>query len=168
MRIIHAAMAATAALFLSGSALATELPSPTGEIILKVTGMISNTNIPDGAVFDFAMLEGLRSRVTTTNTPWHDGAQTFEGPLLSAIAGAVGATGSTWKFTAVNDYSADIPTADIDGHLVILATRRNGEPMSLRDKGPLFVIYPFDEHPALYSERYFNRSVWQVNSIAIE
>jgi hypothetical protein len=48
------------------------------------------------------------------------------------------------------------------------ATRQNGELMTLRNKGPLFVIYPFDEVPALKSEVYFNRSVWQIKSIQVE
>ena len=39
--------------------------------------------------------------------------------------------------------------------------------MSVRDKGPLFVIYPFDEAPELNNETYYGRSAWQVKSIEV-
>jgi len=39
--------------------------------------------------------------------------------------------------------------------------------MSLRDKGPIFVIYPFDKHPELLNEVVFSRSVWQVTEIKV-
>jgi hypothetical protein len=56
---------------------------------------------------------------------------------------------------------------DIKDYPVILATRVDGEELSVRDKGPLFVIYPFDEHPDLYNEVIFSRSVWQVASLTV-
>ena len=39
--------------------------------------------------------------------------------------------------------------------------------MAVREKGPLFVIYPFDADPSLFNEKYFNRSVWQVKAIEV-
>ena len=89
--------------------------------------------------------------------------------LLSgaALLDAVGAKGTTLKVTALNDYAAEIPVEDFRKWPVILATRRDGAEMPVRDKGPLFVIYPFDVDKTLYNEKYFNRSVWQVKSIEI-
>ena len=49
----------------------------------------------------------------------------------------------------------------------ILAIKMNGEPMTVRNKGPLFLIYPFDTNPDLYNEKYFNRSVWQIKEIEV-
>jgi hypothetical protein len=91
----------------------------------------------------------------------------FEGPLGSAFLDAVGAKGDTLLITALNDYTAEVPIEDFRKWPVILATRMNGEPMPVREKGPIFVIYPFDADPALYNELYFNRSVWQVKSIEV-
>lgn len=34
--------------------------------------------------------------------------------------------------------------------------------MSVRDKGPLWVIYPYDSDPALQSEVTYARSIWQL------
>ena len=51
---------------------------------------------------------------------------------------------------------------------MILATKRDGAMMSVREHGPIFVIYPFDQEPDLYNEKYFSRSVWQVSTIIVE
>ena len=39
--------------------------------------------------------------------------------------------------------------------------------MTLRDKGPLWVIYPFDDDPRYRSETVYFRSIWQLNRIIV-
>lgn len=155
-------------LLLSTAAFADGLAAPTGDVVLHVTGKISKTNNGDAADFDMAMLEALAGRTTTTATPWYDAAKTFSGPLGSALLEAVGASGTTLKVLALNDYASEIPVSDFTQYPVILATKLDGEAMSIRDKGPIFVIYPFDEMPDLNNETYYGRSAWQVKSIAVE
>ena len=43
----------------------------------------------------------------------------------------------------------------------------DGKPMSIRDKGPLMLVYPFDLDADLYNEKYFSRSVWQIKEIEV-
>jgi hypothetical protein len=155
------------ALAIAGPAAAVELAAPTGPVILGLSGQIGATNDDGIAEFDLAMLDALDQRVTVTTTPWHEGAQEFSGPLVSTVMAAVGAQGSELRIIAVNDYSAVMPWADIETTPVILATRHNGAEMSLRQHGPIFVIYPFDEQPELRNELYFGRSVWQVTAIEV-
>lgn len=151
-----------------GSALhAGNLPAPDGNIVLTVSGKITTTNGDGVALFDRAMLAGLAQRTTTTNTPWYPDQRAFSGPLGQAILDAVGAEGSTIRVIALNDYSSDVPAADLRNHPVILATHADGQLLSVRDKGPLFLIYPFDETPDLFNEVYFGRSVWQINRIEV-
>jgi len=166
MRFIQAAAFVAAAL-ITGANFAAELPAPVGEVVLTVEGSIANTNGEGRAAFDLAMLDALPQRTTTTKTPWYDGEESFSGPVVEMLLEAVGATGTTVTVRALNDYSADIPIADFKANPVILASRLNGEVLSIRDKGPLFVIYPFDLDPALYNEIYFGRSVWQVTSLTV-
>lgn len=145
------------------------LPRPSGEVILTVSGRIHNFNGPDGtALFDRAMLDDLAGREATMETPWTKGRVAFKGPLGRAILQAVGADGDTVKVVALNDYAALLPVSDFTDHDAILATSMNGKPMSVRDKGPVFVVYPFDKEPSLYNETYFGRSVWQVKAIAVQ
>jgi hypothetical protein len=160
-----------AALFVAAcgsAAVAAPLATPTGPVILEVTGKVATTNNGAAADFDMAMLDQLPAGSTTTKTPWYDGAKTFTGPLGSALLDAVGATGDTMVITALNDYVSEVPVADFRNYPVVLATKVDGEPMSVRDKGPIFVIYPFDASPELNNETYYGRSAWQVKSIEIK
>lgn len=149
------------------AATAGELSQPEGEVILTVTGLIENTNGDGAARFDLAMLSEIEQRDTVTETPWHDGTPTFSGPLGSALLEAVGATGETLRITALNDYAVDVPVEDLLNYPVIFATRLNGEEMAVREKGPLFLIYPFSEFPDLLNELYFGRSAWQIATIEV-
>ncbi|MDU1358477.1 MAG: oxidoreductase, partial [Citrobacter freundii] len=40
--------------------------------------------------------------------------------------------------------------------------------MRIRDKGPLFIVYPYDSMPELNNQIYYSRSAWQVSSMDIE
>lgn len=161
------AVALTFATALPATVMAGELPTPTGPVVLVVTGAIENTNADGAAHFDLAMLEALAGRETVIETPWYSGRKSFSGPLISALLEEVGASGETLRVTALNEYSADLPRTDVDDYPVILATRMDGETMSVRMKGPIFVIYPFDVAPELYNEMIFGRSVWQVDAIEV-
>lgn len=154
------------AMMLSQAALALE--APTGRVILTVMGDITETNSDHGAEFDREMLMALGAESMDTGTPWTEGVNTFTGPRLSALLDAVGAKGTNLSMTALNDYSANVPSKDAYEHNIMLAMDMNGKKMSVRDKGPIFVLYPFAEDPSLNNEVIHNRSVWQVKSITVE
>ncbi|GGW32187.1 molybdopterin-dependent oxidoreductase [Vreelandella hamiltonii] len=144
------------------------LETPAGQVVLEVAGKLTHTNAGDEAHFDRAMLEALAQRTTRTSTPWHDGVVSFEGPLGRALLEAVGADGEQMRVIALNDYASTIPVSDFQEYDVILAMSADGSPLRIRDHGPLFVIYPFDENPSLLNEEILTRSVWQVKRIEIE
>lgn len=158
-----------AALFLlPGTALADGLPAPTGDVILTITGEVTKTNSGDAADIDRAMLEALPQQVIVTQTPWHEGEVTFEGPLLSGIMELVGGSGEYAAVTALDDYSVEVPVSDFAEHGPILALKTNGEYMPEDDKGPLFIIYDYDGKPGLNTEDYHSRSVWSVRRIELQ
>lgn len=143
------------------------LDAPKGKVVLTIHGKhLSNPNVGDTAQFDLEMLESLAGREASVDTPWIKDRTTFSGPFLRSVLKAAGATGETMKISAINDYSAEVPFEDAEMD-TILATRMNGKVMSVRDKGPMFLIYPFDQNRDLYNEKYFNRSVWQIDEIEI-
>lgn len=141
--------------------------TPAGPVILTVSGKVRPTDGVSSVTFDLAGLDALPQRVTETATPWHEGHPLFAGPLGSGLLTHVGANGSRMRLTALNDYTVEIPVADFQDWPVILATRIDGKPMAVRDKGPIFVIYPFDQQPNLKNELYFGRSIWQLKAIEI-
>ena len=146
---------------------AANIEPPQGTVILTITGNIQHKNDESGAQFDLSMLEKIPGRHASMQTPWTDGEAVFDGPLLRNILEHVGASGKTMHVVALNDYSAEVPIEDARELDTILALKMNGNPLSVRDKGPLFLIYPFDKNPELYNEKYFSRSVWQIQKIEI-
>jgi hypothetical protein len=158
---------ACASLAVLASARASALPRPTGATVLTVTGVLTEANGSAGAEFDMAMLALLPQRVITTRTPWFDGARRFTGPRLRDVLAAAGATGRVLQATALNDYRVEIPVDDVMRHDVVLARLLDDRPMPVREKGPLFVIYPFDEKPELATQVHFSRCIWQLRSIAV-
>lgn len=145
-----------------------EIPKPAGKVLLTLSGNIENTNEGDKAVFDVASLEKLGLVTFQTTSPWYDGRTTFTGISLQKLMDYVGAKGSVVKVTALNDYTTDIPLSDFKKYNVILALKINGEYMRVRDKGPLFVVYPYDSLPELNNQIYYSRSAWQVSKMTIE
>ena len=163
------------AVFLAGAtspfalvcARADTLPAPTGKPILTISGAISVANRPDGAAFDRNMLEALAWEQITTTTPWHSGRVRFEGVPLELLMRVVGATGSSVTAYSLNDFTTSIPVSDFKRFHPILALKKDGEYMPVRDKGPLFIVYPYDSNPELQQQAYYNRSAWQVARLVV-
>jgi hypothetical protein len=132
-------------------------------VILTMDGKI------DGGPIDFtaADLEAIGSGQIATTTPWHDGTPVFEGVPMDLLLAHVGAEGEVADVVALNDYRTTIPLTDFTTYPVLLALKQDGEYMSVRNKGPLFIIYPFDDFEELRTELYHARSAWQVRSITI-
>lgn len=151
-----------------GAATAAPLESPRSEPILAISGSISNTNDGEVARFDRAMLEAIGTVKIRTMTPWYEDAVEFEGVPMKALMERVGAQGTEVTATALNDYRSTIPMQDFTDFNVILATKRDGEELPIRDKGPLFIVYPYDSDPKLANDKYYSRSVWQVKELDVQ
>lgn len=155
-------------LLASTTAYADNLESPAEKSLLTISGKIGITNNSGAAQFDRGMLESLGSVSVETATPWHEGVVRFEGVSLSDLMDKVAAAGTNVEAVALNDYSVTIPVSDFAKFGVILAYKMNGEYMTVRDKGPLFIIYPFDSNPDLQTNIYHGRSAWQVSKLIVE
>lgn len=162
------ALPVVAAAVFATSALAADLAQPKGEVILTITGNIENTNDGDSAKFDREMLESLGMTTITTSSPWYDSKMNFEGVSFKKVMDLVGAKGDTIHAFALNDYDTEIPMSDLDDSGVILAMKLNGEIMKIRDKGPIFVIYPYDSASPYQAQTYYARSAWQVTRMTVE
>lgn len=117
------------------------------------------------AGFSMADLAALPQRTFETDTPWLEGAAKFSGPLLRDVLAQAGLASNDIKAVALNDYAVSIPFSDARDHDVIVASHLNGAEMSVRDKGPLWVMYPFSDSPALKTETNYSRCIWQLNRL---
>jgi len=112
-------------------------------------------------------LERYQVTYLDTSTPWTDARTRFEGVLLRDILpSVVGGSNGAIIVMAHNDYFAKLPVQDLAEHDILLAWRADGRRLTLRDKGPFWVIYPLD---SLGSEasKHLHKMVWQVRSIEI-
>lgn len=148
-------------------ALAGALPAPQEQPILTISGRIEARNDGDAARFDRTMLEALGTQGFVTGTPWYKGASRFDGVMMHTLLRAVGASGDRITAIALNDYTTEIPVTDCERYGVLLALKRDGAYMPVRDKGPLFIVYPFDSAPELQAQTFYNRSAWQLAQLVI-
>ena len=144
------------------------LEAPKGPVVLSMSGHITQKNSADRANFDMNMLAALPQHTLTTNAPWFAGPRQFTGPLLRDVLAAVGAQGKTLRAVALNNFKTDIPADDAVQFPVIIALLMEGKRMPIREKGPLFIIYPYDTDVELQSTRYYNRSAWQLRAIEVQ
>jgi hypothetical protein len=147
---------------------AAALDPPSGKVVLTLTGKVATRNGPDGATFDMSLLERLPQHSFTTKTPWYPKPRKFTGVLLRDLLDAVGSTPARLNATALNDYRVEIPLEDVARGHAMLAYLLDDQPMSVREKGPLVIIYPFDDKPELRSAVHYSRAIWQLRSLEIQ
>lgn len=155
-----------AALLVAGASHA--LDAPKGKVVLSISGNIQFKNAGDHADFDMDMLAALPQHSFATSNPWYKEVKKFTGPLLRDVLAAAGAQGTTLKAVALNNFKVEIPVTDTRQFSVVLARLMDDKPMPIRDKGPLFIIYPFDTDTELHSARYYSRSAWQLRTLEVQ
>lgn len=116
---------------------------------------------------DLAGLDAMPQTSFQTTTPWHKGTVTFSGVLLKDYLAALGAHGTRMQLLALNDYTVEAPVDELVNGGALLATRQNGQTMPISDKGPVFLLFPFDSRKELQHQTYYSRSVWQLSEIDI-
>ena len=159
MTIRRLAASVAASLFLGFAS-----PASASDTILAVTGNVTGAEIN----LTLAQIEAMGSASIVTTTPWHDGQTTFEGVPMARFLEAVGAQGTTAYVQALNNYNMDIPLSDLIDFDAILAFKTNGDYMSIADKGPLFIVFPYDDMEEARNALFYSRSVWQIHAIGIE
>jgi hypothetical protein len=153
-------------------------PAAGGEIILTMTGLgpagggeavdpRPDSASPRTLKFDRAGLEAIGSGFLQTATPWTDGRPVFRGVLARDLLTAVKAEGTMVRAIALNDYRYDIPLSDFEDYPVLIAYEMNGEPLSVRDKGPLWIVYPLDQYSELQNSTTRRKMVWQLEELQI-
>ena len=112
-------------------------------------------------------LDAMEQVEFSTTTIWTEGAAVYSGVPVLHLLKAIGTRGRTLRMSALNDYSVEMPVADLDESAPIIATRVDGETLTVRDKGPFWIIYPFDSDPEYRTEKNYARSVWQLKTITL-
>lgn len=170
LRRFAAPLLAVALLFCSSDSFAKEpLPVATGEVILTISGNFDGfqSNRTDGAgiEIDHALLERLPETEFKTETPWTEGQPVWTGVRVSDLLEFVGAKTARFKASALDGYSVVFEKVDVEKYPVILAYKKNDKILSVRELGPLWIMFPFDDFPELVTQTFAAMCVWQVNHI---
>lgn len=124
----------------------------------------------DDVVLDYSLpeLAALPQTVIITENEFMDGKLAYRGPLVERVLEPLSLDPSVMLlFTAANDFAVQIPFSDILKYHPILALEVEGKPLSLRDKGPLWLMYPISDNAALRDPVYLGRLIWQLVRIDI-
>ena len=143
------------------------LDAPRGPVLLSVTGALTHTNEASAAAFDMALLATLPRHSFSTKTPWFPTPHKFTGVLVRDLLEAVGSRAGTVRAVALNDYRADMPTDELIRNGAMIAYLFDDQPMPVREKGPLVIIFPFSDRPELRNAVHYSRAVWQLRSLEL-
>jgi len=145
------------------------VPPPTEPVVLTVRGRFGLAHAEAGVTFDIPTLERLGLIRFTTTTAWTDGLITFEGVLLSRLLEVLAMSSDVTELamTALNDYQVVIPVVDVHTWPVMIALKRDGQYMSVRNKGPLWVVYPRHAFPELAQAKHNPKWIWQLKEMVI-
>lgn len=142
----------------------TACPTVAQDTILTVTGAVADSEI----TFTREDLMDLPQHQLVTTTSVTDGTVAFEGFMVRDLLNAHDAEGEVVIATALNDYQMEIPMSDFERFDVLGAMSMDGTELSPRDKGPIWIVYPRDDHTELQDIRYDTRWVWQLVSLHVQ
>ncbi len=119
-------------------------------------------------VLDRDELETFPQTTIVTETPFYEGLRTFTGPSLNRVLEAFRPQGEQeLTLKALNDYEFTGTLAEILSLGAIVATRADSRPMSVRDRGPFWIMLPLSDRPELNIPEMHRYMVWQLSSIEL-
>jgi hypothetical protein len=158
--LLTAIGASALALALDAEGRAAEAPiKPKGAVVLTIAGDIVHTNrgasspkldgfmnhheieFKNAFTFDIAMLEDYPMSEIKCQPPQYSSPVTFQGPLLRDVLKSLGAEGASIQTRALDGYAVDLTPEQIAAKDWILATRADGKPFGIGDKGPVWMIH---------------------------
>jgi hypothetical protein len=145
------------------------IPTPTGDVILTVTGKIGAANNGDAIEMDLPMIEAAGLVDYKVKDPFENTDATFRGPLMSSLLDLwkVPQDATTLHMVALNDYSVDVPIAEVRKYPVVFALKQDGEYMPVASRGPAMLVFPYNDfefNQALYNDYW----IWQIKSIDVQ
>ncbi|MGB0664865.1 MAG: hypothetical protein ACPGMR_13875 [Pontibacterium sp.] len=114
--------------------------------------------------YSYDDLLAFEQQVFTTNTPWTAGPNQYQGPKLTDVLEDAGMLGQKdLLMTALNRYTAELTPHFTN--LAVLVIQQDGQPMPVRNKGPVWVLLPLDDMPDEQIQDNYLQMVWQLKSI---
>ena len=143
----------------------------TNKVILRNDTLLSiqalaNSGCESAVQLNSTELLALPQQKFVTHHSWSDKAETFSGPLLQDVLNTTCNNSEKIKLTALNDYAIDMDFNEVKKYQPIIALSVNGKRLSVREKGPLWVMLPLDEHK-ITDRSLDGIMIWQLSDIEI-
>ncbi len=135
-----------------------------GPVILTVVNSVAESKRYQFTLQD---LQSLESHTFTLTHDWSDSPHRYTGPLLSAVLEKAGMKGTTVKLRALNEYFIEIQRPFIEKYQPILAWQEDGLTLSIRNKGPLWLMTPLHQYPELNEPANVSKLIWQLSTIEV-
>lgn len=161
--LLAAAAAMTAVVSTVASTSAGAEGAPTAEVLFRFHA----TPDSPAVIVDREMLDRLDRHGFATTTVWTDGELQFSGVTLARFLQAMEAEGAAVRISALDGYEVVVPFAEISDSAPLLATRIDGAVISRRERGPVWLVYPYDYAPQYRSETILARSIWQIERMTV-
>lgn len=133
------------------------------DAILTVRNAVDDRSVN----FTYKELLALPQTEFRTRTIWTSDLDSYAGPSLAAVLDAAEMPNADLRIYATNDYNVKFPADKIAADAPVLVVHINGEPFSLREKGPVWLLFPFDDNDSYRTEDNFALSVWQLKQIDV-
>ena len=114
---------------------------------------------------DMQAMQQTANRLQLPDALGISGSHNWQGVSLKQVVARSGYNTKVLQATALNGYFVEVPQDDLERFDPILAFRRDDQFISIREKGPFILIYPFNQFPELNQQRYINRTVWQIDEL---
>ena len=153
-------------------------------VLLTVTGAVENTNrgpvdpdmdklfaftevsFDNAMEFDLETLRGLPQTTVKADFPMGGDMVSFEGPLLSDVLAAAGATGETVTVQAMDGYAVEAPLSEMVEKGAVVALARDGKPLGIGGFGPTQIVFPRAERDDL-NDMNDDWWIWQIFHIKV-
>lgn len=138
------------------------------EPLLSISGKSQSAATVPAQGFDLARLSLIGETTIHTKVITLAGEHDVTGVLVRDLIKNMALAGKVIHATALDGYMIEIPIEDVMKYDVVLASKIDGKVLSIRDKGPFWMIYPVSTNPELDDPVYEARSIWQIKSLTVD
>lgn len=139
-------------------------------VILTISGNIELEGRSYEQVdYTLSQLQRFPQREIITAHPWSEQARTYHGPDLRTLLKTLFAHAriKTLYLEALNGFSVAVDWQQVAPYQPVLAWSENGHRMSRRDKGPLWLMLPYDQASGLQQAEFLHYMAWQLRYIKV-
>ncbi|WP_051326755.1 hypothetical protein [Aliagarivorans taiwanensis] len=141
------------------------VPKVLADNVLIIQGNIREVS---GMAFSLEDIKAMEQHSFVTKHPWTEVGRRYQGPLLADVLDVAQAKGKMLRMVALNDYEVEVDFSDIKKFQPILAWQQDGKTLSIREKGPLWLMFPVDDYPEVKNKRYNDYMIWQLRVIEVK